>query len=297
MKRMKSLKGSALTVLFCMAVLCTILCTACPNAAGGGGSVYVQVAYTELDGYLANTASADKVNYIEVTGVSKEDIAGKAVEFNAEAGELGKKILAAAPKKVALKLPGKVAGLESMRLSFYLCTNLVSLAGIPASVKDMGGCFNGCTSLTKAPVIPANVTNINSCFFGCTSLTESPVIPASVTDMRWCFYGCTSLTQAPAIPASVTDMERCFEGCTRLTKAPVIPESVTNMTYCFSGCSALKGVKLNCPYNGTGNAFENAFLGCTSLEDQGIKVKNDQLSIYKMNAGAMGTTAEKFSGF
>ncbi|UTC67564.1 MULTISPECIES: leucine-rich repeat domain-containing protein [unclassified Treponema] len=302
-QRTAFLRNRAAVLTLAASLLLVGLFTACPNAAGGGGSAYVQVAYTELETYLANTASVDKVNYIEITGISKDGLAGKVEGSNAEAGELGKKIQAHPAKKVALKLPGKVAGLDSMLACFFGCTNLVSVANIPegvtnmegcfanctsltespvipASVTDMGWCFGGCTRLTKAPVIPESVTNMYFCFSGCKSLTESPSIPASVRYMGGCFYGSTSLTKAPDIPANVTDMHYCFADCTSLTKAPDIPANVTNMHYCFKGCSALKGVKLLCNYDGSEYRFMDVFEGCTALEAGGIKVKNEHYDAY-----------------
>ncbi|UTC66291.1 MULTISPECIES: leucine-rich repeat protein [unclassified Treponema] len=274
------------------------LLTACPNAAGGGGtssggntgggssdggsgSVYVQVAYSELETYLANTASADKVNYIEVTGVSKDDLAYKVVGTNTEAGELSKKILAAVPKKVALKLPGEVADLDDMSWCFYGCTNLVSLANIPEGVTNMAGCFKDCTSLTQGPVIPTSVKDMQSCFYGCTSLTKAPAIPGKVTNMTYCFRNCTSLTQAPDIPSSVIGMKNCFYGCT-----------------------ALKGVKLLCNYNGTGNRFKGVFKNCTALEEGGVKVPaafynnytaDEALDVMAVPGGTPAEQAAKFA--
>ncbi|MGI5174198.1 leucine-rich repeat protein [Treponema sp. OMZ 840] len=288
-------KGAAALIT---AALLALLFTACPNAAGGGGtssggntgggssgggsgSVYVQVAYSELETYLANTASADKVNYIEVTGVSKDDLAYKVVGTNTEAGELSKKILAAVPKKVALKLPGEVADLDDMSWCFYGCTNLVSLANIPEGVTNMAGCFKDCTSLTQGPVIPASVKDMQSCFYGCTSLTESPVIPLNVKNMVGCFAGCTSLTQAPDIPSSVIGMKNCFYGCT-----------------------ALKGVKLLCNYNGTGNRFKGVFKNCTALEEGGVKVPaafynnytaDEALDVMAVPGGTPAEQAAKFA--
>ncbi|MGI5174633.1 hypothetical protein H0R92_13665 [Treponema sp. OMZ 840] len=75
-------------------------------------------------------------------------------------------------------------------------------------------------------------------------------------------------------------MESCFEDCTSLTKAPAIPANVTDMRWCFSGCTALKGVQLLCNYDGTGDEFVEVFKNCTSLEEGGIKVKNEQYGDY-----------------
>ena len=132
-------------------------------------SPYKQVAYADLATYLANTASATDINYIEVTGLTAEYLKGDVP--NVKACPLGQK-LNASDKKVALKLPKTVTGLTDMIYSFLKCKNLVSVTEIPSSVTNMNACFKECKSLTTAPVIPSGVTDIRNCFNGCIALTS-----------------------------------------------------------------------------------------------------------------------------
>ena len=259
-----------------LAVIVSLLCTACPQNGGAPGNntgSYTQVPFAQLDDYLKTKASASTVNYIEVTGLKKEDLGGLM-----EASPLGKTLKASPSKKVALKFGGTIAGLTDMYSCFRECETLVQVSGIPEGVTDMSSCFNDCTNLTQAPVIPA-----------------------SVTDMSFCFNDCTNLTQAPVIPTSVTDMRSCFSDCTKLTQASVIPVNVTNMRNCFSGCTSLKTIVLKCNYNSeldenNDSYFKDAFYGCTALTAGGIKVPAGQLATYQANADVMGVvTADKFA--
>ena len=239
----------------------SVLFTACPNAnatktpeSPTPKPKYTPVAYDKLAEYLANTASATDVNYIEVTGLQAKHLKGDdSDEHDPKPSPLGAILQAHPTKKVALKLGGSVSALMDMPLCFYKCTSLVGVAAIPKGIKDMTDCFDSCTSLTQAPVLPESVTKMNGCFRDCTSLTKAPAIPKGVKDMEMssCFSSCKSLTQAPAIPEGVKDMSYCFRNCTSLTKAPAsIPESVTKMNGCFQNCTSLtkapaipKGVK------------------------------------------------------
>ncbi|EPF30164.1 BspA family leucine-rich repeat surface protein [Treponema medium] len=281
-----------------LAVIVSLLCTACPQNGGAPGNNtgnYTQVPFAQLDDYLKTKASASTVNYIEVTGLKKEDLGGLM-----EASPLGKTLKASPSKKVALKFGGTIAGLTDMYSCFRECETLVQVSGIPEGVTDMSSCFNDCTNLTQAPVIPASVTDMSFCFNDCTNLTQTPIIPASVTDMSYCFSDCTNLSQTPVIPANVTDMRSCFNDCTKLTQAPVIPVNVTDMQNCFSGCTNLKTIILKCNYNPEKDKdndpyFEDAFAGCTALTAGGIKVPAGQLATYQANAAVMGVTADKFA--
>ena len=124
------------------------------------------------------------------------------------------------------------------------------------------------------------------------------ILPDSIPEldsMHQCFYECKYLVSLENIPSGVTSIRECFKGCENLTKAPVIPSNVTNMHKCFQGCAKLKGVKIN---RGYADSFAiQAFTGCTSLEDGGIKVPLSSLNDYKYHAITMGTTADKFAKF
>ena len=262
-----------------LAVIVSLLCTACNTNAGGRGAPgnnavsYTQVPFAKLGEYLNTTASDSTVNYIEVTGLTKENVKGTYYT----ASDLGEILKTHPSKKVALKFGGKIEGLTDMFSAFDSCETLVQVSGIPEGVTDMSFCFNDCTNLTQAPVIPASVTDMSSCFSDCTKLTQAPVIPVNVTDMSFCFKKCTNLTQAPVIPVNVTDMQNCFYDCT-----------------------SLKTIVLKCKYNSEldGSSepyFKDAFDSCTSLTAGGIKVPAGQLATYKTNAAVMGVDPDTFA--
>lgn len=223
-------------------LLITLMFTACPQKvkpkaeeAPAAPPEYTPVAYDKLAEYLANTASATKINKIEVTGLKAEHLKGT----YPNPGPLGQILKDNPTKKVALKLPKTVEGLTDMSSCFQQCTNLVQVRNIPDGVTNMNNCFTECSSLTEAPAIPPSVQDITQCFNRCSSLVKAPAIPQGVTNMQNCFYDCTNLKEVPAIPANVTDMLSCFEGCTSLTEAPVLPANVTNIARCFANCTSL----------------------------------------------------------
>ena len=250
----------------------SVLFTACPNAnatktpeSPTPKPKYTPVAYDKLAEYLANTASATDVNYIEVTGLQAENLKGDNSGHLPKPSPLGAILQLHPTKRVTLKLGGSVSALMYMPFCFYKCTSLVGVAAIPKGVKDMSYCFNSCTSLTQAPVLPESVTKVTGCFDSCTSLTQAPVLPESVTKMTGCFRDCTSLTKAPAIPKGVDDMKSCFASCTSLKEAPAIPASVTDMSYCFRNCTSLTKAPASIP--ASVENMSQCFERCTSLTE------------------------------
>ena len=264
---------------------------------------YVKVPFGTNGEKLAHhlqtaTPASDGIYYIEVTGLTKQDLQGDGQSHTPNPSPLGVILNAHPTKKVALNLPKTIEGLTDMSYCFARCENLVSVAAIPKGVTNMRSCFENCTSLKQVPVIPVGVTNMEACFKGCTSLEKAPTIPNSVTDMKHCFNGCTNLKQVPSISNTVTNMHECFFDCTNLTTVPSIPAAVTNMQGCFANCTKLTSVTLKCNYNPAthqGNpVFGNAFVGCTELKAGSIKVPQGQLSAYQAAADDMGTTADRF---
>lgn len=251
-----------------------------------------------LDAYLKNQASDSAVNYIEVTGLTKEDMKGP--EGLLKAGSLGEILKKNSTKKVALKFGSKIKDLTEMNWCFFKCESLVQAPAIPAGVMSMRNCFSGCKNLMKAPVLPPGVINLEGCFDGCKSLTQAPEIPPDVTNMRFCFAECKNLTRSPSkIPEKVTDMENCFSDCANLGWVPDIPAQVKHIRFCFSHCEKLTSVTLKCPYNQGKTvfgdpSFEDAFKECTGLKAGSIKVSADQLAIYKKNADVMRIAADRF---
>ena len=105
--------GAALITAAVLALVALFGMTGCPNNAGGGGNsgggtptpVYTQVAYgtngADLKAWLQNNAAAaPAVNYIELTGVTRDHLSGSV----GNPSPLGK-IIQDSGKKVALKLP------------------------------------------------------------------------------------------------------------------------------------------------------------------------------------------------
>ena len=99
-----------------LAVIVSLLCTACNTNAGGGGAPgnntvsYTQVSFAELGNYLTTKASESTVNYIEVTGLTKENVR----ETKEAASPLGEILKAHPSKKVALKFDAKIEDLIDM---------------------------------------------------------------------------------------------------------------------------------------------------------------------------------------
>ncbi|QUY17074.1 leucine-rich repeat protein [Treponema vincentii] len=151
----------------------------------------VRVAYAELNDFLAGTnSSATDVNYIEVTGLTKEDLE----ECYNDSCKLGDKLKAYPAKKVALELPKEVEGLTDT--SFRACTSLVSVRNIPKSVRSMKNCFSSCTSLKYVSEVPSGIKTMIQCFSGCTALTSVTLKcnydPVNVS-LENTFQNCTAL--------------------------------------------------------------------------------------------------------
>ncbi|QSH91209.1 hypothetical protein C5N99_00930 [Treponema medium] len=120
------------------------------GAPGNNAVSYTQVPFAKLDNYLKTKASDSTVNYIEVTGLTKDAVRGTA----STASILGEILKASPSKKVALKFGDKIEGLTDMFSCFDGCETLVQVFGIPGSVTDMSFCFNDCTNLTQTPEYP-----------------------------------------------------------------------------------------------------------------------------------------------
>ncbi|MGP1459827.1 MAG: leucine-rich repeat protein [Treponema sp.] len=226
---------------------------------------YTKVKFSELDAYL-KTASGDKINFIEVTELTADDLKGE----TSKASKLGEALKKHSGKQVSMKFGGAIENLT-----------------------DMTNCFRDCASLVELDAIPNGVTDISECFSGCTSLTSMPVIPASVGHMTLSFKGCENLINVSALPENVQDMISCFASCKKLTAAPDIPANITDMNGCFRGCEKLSSEHLKCKFDG--QKLTQAFRDCTSMPAGGIKVPKDQLTQYQNHAMELGTTADKFS--
>ena len=94
--------------------------------------MYTKVPFSKLRRYLNKNASAEDVNYIEVTDIAAAKLSGKKIS------PLGK-ILEASGKPIALKLPEMIEDLHSMENCFFGCTTLISLAAFPSGVTSING--------------------------------------------------------------------------------------------------------------------------------------------------------------
>ena len=241
------------------------------------------VAYSDLDGYLSNTASSTGINYITVTGLTPDLVTGKNwYEGYRVPSPLGKILKAHSDKRVALTLPSVSALGDN---AFVDCISLTSVT-IPEGIASIGnGAFKSCTGLTSI-TIPNTVIGIGTeAFTDCTSL-KSITIPDSVRYMsnevfKNCtaletvhlsteinrireemFYNCVNL-KTITIPNKVSHIDaRAFQNCESLTNI-TIPNSVTYMSDgVFKNCTALETVQLSTEINGIGYEM---FYNCVSL--------------------------------
>ena len=254
-------------------------------------SKYTRVPFRELENYLENNATKEQTNYIEVTELNESTLIGNGWDKPSPLGKILKKY---ATKKIAIKFGDDTPKIVSMNSCFAGCTNLLEAPEIPQDVEDMTFCFTGCTSLIQSTNLPENIVNMRGCFEDCTNLIQSPTIPKNVKNMAGCFSNCEKLTQMPLLPKGIKDLSYCFNGCLNLDIASEIPEGIENMASCFADCKKLKTVTLKCLY--IDNKFNNAFKGCISLENGGIKVPNEDLANYQGHALKMGTASTKFAG-
>ena len=242
------------------------------------------VAYSDLDGYLSNTASSTGINYITVTGLTPDLVTGKNwYEGYRVPSPLGKILKAHSDKRVALTLPSVSALGDN---AFVDCISLTSVT-MPEGIASIGnGAFKSCTGLTSI-TIPNTVTDIGTeAFTDCTSL-KSITIPDSVRNMSnavfknctaletvhlsteingiWdeMFYNCVSLNTI-TIPNKVNNIgSSAFQNCEKL-KNITIPNSVTYMSDgVFKNCTALETVQLSTEINGI---REEMFYNCVSLK-------------------------------
>ena len=237
--------GAALITAAVLALVALFGMTGCPNNAGGSGSgggggnsggggtptpVYTQVPYgtngADLKAWLQNNAAAaPAVNYIELTGVTRDHLSGSV----GNPSPLGK-IIQDSGKKVALKLPETVDQIGGR--AFYKCTALTGIdlsacTHLWAGAKIYGYAFAKCTELKSVTFGGARFLEIEQfAFEGCTALSSA--------DMS----GCPSLEKI--------DMW-AFQDCTALKELRV-PKSLTTIgTDAFKNCSSIETLAINCP--------------------------------------------------
>lgn len=171
-----------------------------------------------------------------------------------------------------------------MYFTFYNCTNLKNVEGIPNNIAFMISTFEKCKNMTESPALPqnltemsatyresglekfpslpANITSMNETFSNCYNLEYAGELPEGLESMSYIFSNCYNLKSAPKIPSSVTWLVGAFRDCRSLVQAPEIPEGVSELSEVFLGCSSLvKPPKI--PESVT--SLHTTFFGCSSM--------------------------------
>ena len=213
------------------------------------------VAYSDLDGYLSNTASSTGINYITITGLTPDLVTGKNwYEGYRVPSPLGKILKAHSDKRVALTLPSVSALGDN---AFVDCISLTSVTMSEGIASIGNGAFKSCTGLTSIS-IPNTVIGIG---------TEA-------------FAACTALTGITLPEGLERINERAFIDCTSL-KSISIPDTVRYMSNeVFKNCIALETVHLSTEINGIDN---DMFYNCINLKTITIpnKVNNIGISAFQ----------------
>ena len=220
------------------------------------------VAYSDLDGYLSNTASSTGINYITVTGLTPDLVTGKNwYEGYRVPSPLGKILKAHSDKRVALTLPSVSALGDN---AFVDCISLTSVT-MPEGIASIGnGAFKSCTGLTSI-TIPNTVTDIGTeAFTDCTSL-KSITIPDSVTYMsNAVFKNCTAL-ETVHLSTEINGIDNeMFYNCVSLNTI-TIPNKVNNIgTRAFQGCTSLTSLTVDSSNTKYGSADNMIYTKDTS---------------------------------
>ena len=138
-------------------------------------------------------------------------------------------------------------GATSMNVTFYECSNLISIPRLNTSkVKLMNYTFGGCHSLSSIPPLDtSNVSDMGHMFEGCNIISSIPQLNTSnVTSMQSMFRECYSLSSIPQLDTSkVTNMDQMFQKCSSLSSIPQLDTSkVTSMYQMFLGCLDLSSI-------------------------------------------------------
>ena len=152
--------------------------------------------------------------------------------------------------------------------AFYECTSLESVKFLGTKLMSIGGyTFSGCKSL-KEIELPEGLNSIGDyAFENCESLAKVKFPQESLVSIGdGAFMQCTSLVTL-AIPNSVIDIGGyAFNGCTSLTYADTGDGIESIDIWLFKDCSSLRVLKIGAGVVENNNS-NNAFDGCTSLED------------------------------
>jgi hypothetical protein len=218
------------------------------------------VAYSDLDGYLSNTASSTGINYITVTGLTPDLVTGKNwYEGYRVPSPLGKILKAHSDKRVALTLPSISALGDN---AFVDCISLTSVT-MPEGIASIGnGAFKSCTGLTSIG-IPNTVIGIGTeAFAACTALTGI-TLPKGLERINGrAFTDCTSL-KSISIPDTVRYMSNeVFKNCIALETVQLSTEINRIGSEMFYNCLNLKTITIP---NKVNSIDAGAFQNCESL--------------------------------
>jgi len=230
------------------------------------------VAYSDLDGYLSNTASSTGINYITVTGLTPDLVTGKNwYEGYRVPSPLGKILKAHSDKRVALTLPSVSALGDN---AFVDCLSLTSVT-MPEGIASIGnGAFKSCTGLTSI-TIPNTVIGIGTeAFAACTALTGITLPEGLERINERAFIDCTSL-KSISIPDTVRYMSNeAFKNCTALETVHLSTEINRIDNEMFYNCINLKTITIP---NKVNDIYAGAFQNCESLTN--ITIPNHVASI------------------
>ena len=227
------------------------------------------VAYSDLDGYLSNTASSTGINYITVTGLTPDLVTGKDwYEGYRVPSPLGKILKAHSDKRVALTLPSVSALGDN---AFVDCISLTSVTMSEGIASIGNGAFKSCTGLTSIS-IPNTVIGIGTeAFAACTALTGITLPEGLERINERAFTDCTSL-KSISIPDTVRYMSNeVFKNCIALETVQLSTE-INGIGYeMFYNCVSLNTITIPNKVNYIGT---RAFQGCTSLTSLTVDSSN-----------------------
>ena len=230
------------------------------------------VAYSDLDGYLSNTASSTGINYITVTGLTPDLVTGKNwYEGYRVPSPLGKILKAHSDKRVALTL-SSVSALGDN--AFVDCISLTSVTMSEGIASIGNGAFKSCTGLTSI-TIPNTVIGIGTeAFAACTALTGITLPEGLERINERAFIDCTSL-KSISIPDTVRYMSNeAFKNCTALETVHLSTEINRIDNEMFYNCINLKTITIP---NKVNDIYAGAFQNCESLTN--ITIPNHVASI------------------
>jgi len=159
----------------------------------------------------------------------------------------------------------------SLNNTFYGCTSLTEVTGIPEFITSMASTFYGCSNLTKVEFAEgAYVESMKATFYECKKLEEI-YIPAvgSMLDSasQGTFENCIKLKTVTIDECGYIGKE-AFYGCTAL-ESFVMPDTVSGMDVnAFYGCTSLESVTLS---SGLESISASAFYGCSKLASVEIR--------------------------